>query len=88
MRYRALFSGPAVERVPELQFQRALPEIQLAESDAHARGIRNGAQVSVRSSGTSVSLRARLARDLRPGVARIAEEHAGDLQPSVEVAPA
>jgi len=88
VRYRALFSGPAVERVPELQFQRALPEIQLAESDAHARGIRNGAQVSVRSSGTSVSLRARLARDLRPGVARIAEEHAGDLQPSVEVAPA
>jgi hypothetical protein len=32
-----------------------------------------------------VSLRARLTRELRNGVVRIAEEHAGDLQPSVEV---
>jgi predicted molibdopterin-dependent oxidoreductase YjgC len=30
VRYRALFSGPAVERVPELQFQRPLAEVQLA----------------------------------------------------------
>ena len=41
--------------------------------------------MSVRSNGTSVSLRARVTRELRSGVVRIADEHAGDLQPSVEV---
>ena len=30
-------------------------------------------------------LRARLNRDLRAGVVRIAEDHAGELQPEVEV---
>jgi NADH-quinone oxidoreductase subunit G len=85
VRYRPLFSGAAVERVPELQFQRALAEVYLAEPDAHERGIRNGDDVTVRSNGTSVTLRARLARDLRTGVVRIADEHAGDLQTSVEV---
>src|SRR5207249_8779776 len=85
VRYRPLFSGPAVERVPELQFQRPAAEIELAESDAHARGIRNGDEVTVRSNGTSVTLRARLTLELRTGVVRIAEEHAGELQPSVEL---
>ena len=85
VRYRPLFSGPAVERVPELQFQRPAAEIELAEDDAHARGIRNGDDVTVRSNGTSVTLRARLTRELRTGVVRIAEEHAGELQPSVEI---
>ncbi|MFY9581077.1 MAG: molybdopterin-dependent oxidoreductase, partial [Gaiellaceae bacterium] len=55
VRYRPLFSGPAVERVPELQFQRPAAEIELAEDDAHARGIRNGDDVTVRSNGTSVT---------------------------------
>jgi predicted molibdopterin-dependent oxidoreductase YjgC len=86
VRYRPLFSGPAVERVPELQFQRPLAEVQLAEADAHERGIRNGDDVDVRSNGSSITLRARLTRELRPGVVRIAEEHAADLQTSVEVA--
>ena len=85
VRYRPLFSGPAVERVPELQFQRAAAEVELAEADAHERGIRNGDEITVRSNGTSVTLRARLTRELRRGVIRIADEHAGDLQPSVEV---
>jgi predicted molibdopterin-dependent oxidoreductase YjgC len=85
VRYRALFSGAAVDRVPELQFQRPLAEVQLAEQDAHARGIRHGDDVTVRSNGTSVTLRARLTRELRPGVVRIADEHAGELQTSVEV---
>jgi predicted molibdopterin-dependent oxidoreductase YjgC len=85
VRYRALFSGPAVERVSELQFQRPLAEVQLAEDDARARGIQNGDQVTVRSNGTSVSLRARVTNELRTGVVRIPEEHAGELQPSVEV---
>ena len=85
VRYRPLFSGPAVERVPELEFQRAEPEVQLTEADAHVRGIRNGDTVTVSSNGASVSLRARLTPELRTGVVRIPERHAGDLQPSVEV---
>jgi hypothetical protein len=32
-----------------------------------------------------MTLRARLTRELRRGVVRIAEEHAGELQPSVEL---
>ena len=39
----------------------------------------------VRSNGTSVELRARVNRKLVEGVARIADEHAGDLHPAVEV---
>jgi NADH-quinone oxidoreductase subunit G len=85
VRYRPLFSGPAVERTPELQFQRPQAEVELSAEDAHARGIRPGDDVTVRSNGTSVTLRARLSRDLRAGVVRIADEHAGDLQPSVEL---
>jgi predicted molibdopterin-dependent oxidoreductase YjgC len=85
VRYRPLFSGPAVERVPELQFQRAPAEVQLTEHDAQARGIRNGDIVNVSSNGTAVALRARLTRELRDGVVRIAVDHAGDLQTTVEV---
>jgi anaerobic selenocysteine-containing dehydrogenase len=87
VRYRPLFSGPAVERVPELEFQRASPEVQLTAEDAHARGIRNGDTVTVSSNGTSLSLRARITPELRTGVIRVPDEHAGDLQPSVEVRP-
>jgi NADH-quinone oxidoreductase subunit G len=85
VRYRALFSGPAVERTPELQFQRPQAEIELSSEDARKRKIRTGDEVTVQSNGTSVKLRARLASDLRPGVVRIAEEHAGDLQSIVEL---
>jgi NADH-quinone oxidoreductase subunit G len=85
VRYRPLFSGPAVERVPELQFQRPQPEVELSEEDARKLVIANGEQVTVRSNGTSVTLRARLSRELRPGVVRVAEEYAGDLQPGVEL---
>jgi NADH-quinone oxidoreductase subunit G len=88
VRYRALFSGPAVERIPELQFQRPAPEIELAAEDARSRGIRAGDEITVRSYGTSITLRARVSQELRPGVLRIPEEYAGDLQPSVEVAKA
>jgi NADH-quinone oxidoreductase subunit G len=86
VRYRPLFSGPAVERTPELSFQRPEPEIELSEHDAGARSIRTGDEVTVRSNGTSVTLRARIDRELRAGVVRIAEEHAGDLQAAVELA--
>ena len=85
VRYRPLFSGPAVERVRELAFQRPQPEAELSEQDAHARGIRNGEEITIRSNGTSVRLRARLSRELRPGVVRISEDFAGDLKPTVEI---
>jgi predicted molibdopterin-dependent oxidoreductase YjgC len=85
VRYRPLFSGPAVERIPELQFQRPGAEVALSRQDADARGIATGDEVRISSNGTSVTLRARIAQDLRAGVVQIAEEHAGDLQPSVEV---
>ena len=83
--YKPLFSGPAVERVEELQFQRPAAEVELARADAESRGIVNGATVTVSHNGTSVQLRARIARDLRDGVVRIAREHAGDLRGRVEV---
>jgi NADH-quinone oxidoreductase subunit G len=85
VRYRALFSGPAVERTPELQFQRPQAEVELSEDDARTHDIRPGDDVTVRSNGTSVTLRARLNRELRAGIVRIADEHAGDLQPTVEL---
>ena len=87
-RYHPLFSGPAVERVRELQFQRPAAEVELALKDAERRGIASGNAVLVRSNGTSVALRARVSRKLVAGVVRIADEHAGDLHPSVEVVKA
>ncbi len=83
--YRPLFSGAAVERTPELAFQRPEPEVWLAPEDARKRGIRNGAMVAVSSNGTSVELRARIARDLVAGVVRIPDEHAAGLHETVEV---
>jgi NADH-quinone oxidoreductase subunit G len=85
VRYRALFSGPAVERVPELQFQRPPPEVELSPEDAEARGIMNGEPVSVSHVGAVRQLRARVNPSLRPGIARIASEHAGELGGLVEV---
>jgi NADH-quinone oxidoreductase subunit G len=85
LRYRPLFSGAAVERVPELQFQRPAPEIELSPEDAERLGVNRGDPVSVRSNGTSVELRAALNRRLKPGVARVADDHAGELHPTVEV---
>jgi NADH-quinone oxidoreductase subunit G len=85
LRYRPLFSGYQVERVPELQFQRPEREVILSAGDADRRAIAAGDLVSVRSNGTAVELRARIDRRLVDGVARIAEEHAADLHLDVEV---
>jgi anaerobic selenocysteine-containing dehydrogenase len=87
-RYRPLFSGPAVERVPELAFQRPPAEVEISASDAERRGIATGDTVHVRSNGTSVELRARVNRRLVESVARIADEHAADLHAAVEVVKA
>jgi predicted molibdopterin-dependent oxidoreductase YjgC len=85
--YRPLFSGAAVERTPELEFQRPLPEVYLSRADAQSRKIRNGQTVTVSSNGTSLELRARIAADLTAGTVRIAREHAADLHATVEVTP-
>jgi NADH-quinone oxidoreductase subunit G len=85
--YKPLFSGPAVERVSELEFQRPEPDVELTPDDAQRLGVLNGQEVTVRSNGTSVQLRARLAEDLSHGAARIAEDFAAGLEGRVEVAP-
>jgi NADH-quinone oxidoreductase subunit G len=85
VRYRGLFSGPAVERVHQLQFQRPLAEVELAVADALKRGIERGDAVRVSSNGTSRTLTARVNRRLRAGVIRIENEHAEGLARRVEV---
>ncbi len=45
-RYRPLVSGPAVERVRELAFQRPAPEVELSQEDAARRGIAAGDEVA------------------------------------------
>ncbi len=85
VRYRALFSGPTIERVDELQFQRPEREVEISVADAARRAIADGDAVVARSNGTSVELRARINRRLLDGVVRIADEHAGDLHLSIEV---
>ncbi|MDX6474042.1 MAG: molybdopterin dinucleotide binding domain, partial [Gaiellaceae bacterium] len=84
--YRPLFSGPAVERVPELQFQRPQAEVTLARTYARAQGISNGDLVTISSNGTSLELRARLSNELRDGVALVPDEHSQGLSGSVSLA--
>src|SRR5207249_8887434 len=74
--YKPLFSGAAVERVTELQFQRPQPELELSAADARQRTIATGDLVTVGSNGNAITLRARGNRRLRIGVARAALEHA------------
>ena len=95
VRYRSLFSGPAIERVEELQFQRPEPVIDvspqdasirgIATEDARSRGIESDAAVDVSSNETSVRLRARVSRKLPKGTVRAAEEHVRGLPHDVEV---
>jgi predicted molibdopterin-dependent oxidoreductase YjgC len=85
LRYRPLFSGPAVERVLELQFQRPEPVIELSAHDGEVRHIASGDQVVVRSNGTTLALRARVSKSLVDGVVRAAEEHVRGLAGAVEV---
>jgi NADH-quinone oxidoreductase subunit G len=86
--YKPLFSGAAVERVAELQFQRPQPELELSADDAQRRKITTGDLVTVGSNGSAVTLPARVNRRLRAGTARVALEHAEGLAGVVEVAKA
>jgi predicted molibdopterin-dependent oxidoreductase YjgC len=74
--------------VPELGFQRPGRDVELSAVDAGRLEIAKGDQVVVRSNGTSVELRARINRKLVEGVVRVADEHAGELHPLVEVTKA
>jgi NADH-quinone oxidoreductase subunit G len=84
--YRPLFSGPAVERVPELQFQRPQAEVTLSRAYAQSNGISNGDLVTIASNGTSLELRARLSDEVRDNVALVAEEHAEGVSGSISLA--
>jgi predicted molibdopterin-dependent oxidoreductase YjgC len=81
-----LFSGPAVERVSELQFQRPASHIEVSRADARDLGISDGDMVAVSSNGASVELRAMLSKSLKKGIARVPLEHSGGLSGSVELA--
>ncbi|HKG10944.1 MAG TPA: molybdopterin-dependent oxidoreductase [Gaiellaceae bacterium] len=83
--YRPLFSGPDVERVPELQFQRPGAEVEVSADDADRRGIVTGDPVLVTSNGTSLNLRARVNKRLLKGVVRIPTDYAAGLANRVEV---
>jgi len=85
IRYRALFSGPEVEHVPELAFQRPAAEVEISPEDADRRGISGDDEVVVRSNGTRVTLRARINAALLPGMVRVAAEHCTELARGVEV---
>jgi len=83
--FHPLFSGPGVERIEPLAFQRPPAEIELSRADAERLGVANGQTVSVGTNGTTRELRARVNRRLIEGVARIADEHATGLGERVEV---
>jgi NADH dehydrogenase/NADH:ubiquinone oxidoreductase subunit G len=83
--YRPLFSGPAVERVPELAFQRPEPVLELAAEDARFRRIERGDDVEISANETSVRLRAHISHTLPRGTVRAAEEHVRGLGHDVQV---
>src|SRR6266496_4226505 len=52
LRRGPLFSGAAVERVAELQFQRPAPEIELSARDAKRLGVKRGASWAIQASSS------------------------------------
>jgi len=86
--YKPLFSGAAVERVAELQFQRPQPELELSPEDAGWRGIESGDLVTVGTNGSAITLPARINRRLGKGIARVASEHANGLAGVVQLSRA
>ncbi len=86
--YKPLFSGAAVERVAELQFQRPQAELELSADDAGWRGIETGDMVTVGTNGSAITLPARINRHLKKGIARVAVEHANGLGGVVELSRA
>ena len=83
--YKPLFSGPAVERVTELQFQRPRAEVELSADDAARYGVRTGDEVTLASGEASVTLRVRVNRTVRRGIVRVPHEHSGGVQGVVQL---
>jgi NADH dehydrogenase/NADH:ubiquinone oxidoreductase subunit G len=79
VRYRPLFSGPAVERVSNFDFQRPNGDAELSPDDARRLGIAAGDEVELRTNGTSARLRARVRRGLAAGVVLVPEGSAPTL---------
>ena len=88
MRYQPLFSGPAVERVSQLEFQRTGPEVELSPAEASNKGIAAGDLVTLRSGRASVQLAARINPDLVARVARAPAEYVRELGTRVEISRA
>jgi len=86
--YKPLFSGPAIERVTELQFQRPRAEAELSADEAARHGVKTGDEVTLSGGDASVRLRVRVNRQLRNGIVRVAQEHAGGVLGAVELAKA
>jgi len=86
--YKPLFSGAAVERTAELQFQRPQPELEISAGDARRRKLASGDFATVGSNGSAITLPVRVNRRLRDGIARVALEHASGLGGIVEIAKA
>ncbi len=86
--YKPLFSGAAVERVTELQFQRPQAELELSAEDAGWRGIADRRPRHRRDERSAITLPARVNRRLRKGIARVALEHANGLGGIVELSRA
>ena len=77
IRYKALFSGPAVERVPELAVPAAGARGRaLAGGRRVAQHARTASRYRSSTPARRRELRARVNPSLRPGIARIADEHA------------
>ena len=79
-RYRPLFSGPAVERVPELQFQRPPPRSSCPRRTRTSAGSSTGDAVhgAARTARRSSSARAINARARAPASCASPSEHAGE----------
>ena len=84
--YKPLFSGPAVERVSELQFQRPRAEITIARDDAAAIGVANGDVVTLTvSSNGHRRADAPASEDCTSGIALVARELAEELHGTVSI---
>ena len=86
--YKPLFSGAAVERVAELQFQRPQPELELSAEDAAGAGSRPATWSPSGRTAAPSRCTARVNRRLRKGIARVALEHANGLGGIVELSRA
>src|SRR5581483_9226041 len=85
--FGGLSFGEVGERA-ELQFQRPRAEAELSADEAARHGVKTGDEVTLSGGDASVRLRVRVNRQLRNGIVRVAQEHAGGVLGAVELAKA